>query len=110
MQATRNEYDQTVEHVRKILGSFFSGSGLLASSAQWSAETMAGPGEYVCRDGNKQRIISVEYPHKGWWVPCRVKYEKPAEGITTYPWQAEATPGYCEDKAEYLAQKLSGFG
>lgn len=95
---------------KKISSRYLLAALLLALSAQWSAGTKAEPNEYVCRDGNEQRLISVEYPHKGWQVPCRVKYEKPTQGSTTYPWQAEATPGYCEDKAEYLAQKLSRFG
>jgi hypothetical protein len=62
--------------------------------------------EFTCRAKNESRMISVEYEHKGWQVPCKVKYEKPAEGLTEYPWRAHASPGYCEDKATFLAGKL----
>lgn len=66
--------------------------------------------EFTCRDNNEIRIISVEYEHKGWQVPCKVKYEKPAQGLTEYPWSAQASPGYCEDRAAFLAGKLENWG
>lgn len=66
--------------------------------------------EYVCRHYNEVRIVSVEYEHKGWDVPCKVKYEKQQEGTVEYPWTAQATPGYCEDRAEFLAGKLENWG
>ena len=66
--------------------------------------------EYVCRSGNETRTVSVEYDHKGWQVPCRVKYEKPAQGVLEYPWNAKATLGYCEDRAAFLASKLENWG
>ncbi|MDA0978584.1 MAG: hypothetical protein O3B72_08505 [Proteobacteria bacterium] len=77
---------------------------LLVFSQQVIAE------EFTCRSGNEVRIISVEYEHKGWSVPCRVKYEKPAEDLVEYPWRANATPGYCEDRAAFLASKLENWG
>ncbi len=66
--------------------------------------------EYLCRDGNIERRISVEYEHKGWKVPCKVKYDKSSEGVIDYPWSAETTVGYCEDRAEFLAAKLENWG
>ena len=66
--------------------------------------------EFVCRSGNEVRTISVEYQHKGWEVPCKVRYEKPAEDTVEYPWSANATPGYCEDRAAFLAGKLENWG
>ena len=57
----------------------------------------------VCRHGDKMRIISVEYEKRGQDVPCRVKYQK-AEG-TTYPWNAQNTEGYCEEKAKMLVER-----
>ena len=71
---------------------------------------MARAEDYICRDNAQVRLISVVYDHKGWPVPCRVRYEKPKENSVSYPWRAEATPGYCEDRAKFLADKLSGFG
>ena len=66
--------------------------------------------EFTCRANNEIRMISVEYEHKGWQVPCRVKYEKPAENLTEYPWRAKASAGYCEDRAKFLAAKLENWG
>lgn len=67
--------------------------------------------EYICTSNDIVRSISVEYEHKGWKVPCKVRYDKPAEGGTTdYPWSASATPGYCEDRAAFLAGKLENWG
>lgn len=78
---------------------------------------IAAADDYICRynennnqNNNEERIISVIYDHKGWQIPCSVRYEKPQEGSITYPWRAQATPGYCEDRARFLAEKLAGFG
>ena len=66
--------------------------------------------DFTCRANHETRTISVEYEHKGWQVPCRVKYEKLSEGLTEYPWSALASPGYCEDRAAFLASKLENWG
>lgn len=66
--------------------------------------------DYICVSGKDTRTISVEYEHQGWQLPCRVKYEKTDGQQTSYPWRAEATPGYCEQKAEFLASKLESLG
>ncbi len=79
-------------------------AALLSSTSLFAAE------QYSCRDGNITRIISVEYEFKGWDVPCKVKYDKVSEGPVTYPWAAEASPGYCEDRAAFLKGKLENWG
>jgi hypothetical protein len=66
--------------------------------------------DFQCRSGNVTRYISVEYDHKGWKVPCSVKYEKPAQDIVEYPWSAQTERGYCEDRAEFLTGKLENWG
>ncbi len=66
--------------------------------------------EVTCRANNEIRMISVEYEHKGWPVPCGVKYEKRSESLTEYPWSALASAGYCEDRATFLAAKLENWG
>ena len=66
--------------------------------------------EFVCRSNSETRVISVEYEHEGWQVPCKVKYDKPSESLTEYPWSATAEPGYCEDRAKFLAAKLENWG
>lgn len=45
--------------------------------------------EFTCRANNEIRMITVEYEHKDWQVPCRVKYEKLSESLTEYPWSAQ---------------------
>ncbi len=65
--------------------------------------------DYTCTNAGLERRISVIHA-EGQELPCQVKYEKPDEGDTQYPWQAENTAGYCEAKADYLAQRLSSFG
>ena len=66
--------------------------------------------EFVCRSNSETRVISVAYEHEGWQVPCKVKYDKPSESLTEYPWSAKAVPGYCEDRAKFLAAKLENWG
>ena len=89
------------------IGTMRQAIGLLIISA-FSPAVLAS--EFVCRSNNETRVISVEYEHKGWQVPCKVKYEKPAESLTEYPWSAKAAPGFCEDRAEFLAGKLENWG
>jgi len=64
---------------------------------------------HICRSEGLTRAISVEYEFKGWDVPCKVKYDKQSEGIVEYPWAAESSPGYCEDRARFLADKLTNL-
>ena len=66
--------------------------------------------QYTCLASNETRLISVKYEHKGWNLPCKVKYEKPSKNIVEYPWNSQFTSGYCEDRAEFLAKKLQNGG
>lgn len=67
--------------------------------------------EITCMNGQLQRNISVLHEVEGQEVPCVVKYEKPSEGgITEFPWRADHQEGYCEEKADYLAERLASFG
>jgi hypothetical protein len=87
---------------------------MMRSSTCMLTVLLASPGglasEFTCRANNEIRIISIEYEHSGWQVPCRVKYEKPAENLIEYPWNAQASAGYCEDRAKFLAAKLENWG
>ena len=73
-----------------MLTAFLASPGVLAS-------------EFTSRANNEIRMISVEYEHNGWQAPCRVKYEKPAENLIEYSWNAQASAGYCEDRATFLS-------
>lgn len=64
--------------------------------------------EQVCRNGALVRTIGVEYEQKGEKVPCKVRYDK--ETGLQYPWYANYTEGFCEEKAAYLASKLENWG
>ncbi|XOV88245.1 MAG: hypothetical protein ACFHX7_25365 [Pseudomonadota bacterium] len=66
--------------------------------------------EYLCRNGGMTRTIAVQHEIEGQEVPCVVRYDKPAEGKTEFPWNARTEPGYCAAKADYLATRLGSFG
>lgn len=65
---------------------------------------------YVCEHAGSVRVISVEYVNPPSSVPCRVVYEKTNENRVEHPWRARNERGYCEEKAEFLANKLSRMG
>ena len=65
---------------------------------------------FICRQADNVRLISIEYLDPPKQVPCRVTYEKPNEKSTEYPWSAKNQIGYCEEKAKFLAEKLSSLG
>ena len=80
---------------------------LFSSSASSSDKDQK---DFVCEQANNVRFISVEYLDPPNAVPCRVLYEKPQEKSIQYPWSAKNQAGYCEEKAKFLAEKLSGLG
>ncbi|OUU04281.1 MAG: hypothetical protein CBB92_00390 [Flammeovirgaceae bacterium TMED32] len=63
-----------------------------------------------CSAGTIDRTISVEYDNTDRPLPCRVRYHKPTEGKTEYPWRAANSVGYCEQKADGLVEQLRGYG
>ena len=65
---------------------------------------------FICKQKDNARFISIEYLDPPNQVPCRVVYEKPSEKSIEYPWSARNQIGYCEEKAKFLAEKLSGLG
>ena len=81
-------------------------SMVIAATAYASDEGTA----YVCEHAGSVRVISVEYVNPPSSVPCRVVYEKTNENRVEYPWRARSERGYCEEKAEFLANKLSRMG
>lgn len=62
-----------------------------------------------CKLQNLVRTITVVYEDEG-SVPCHVEYDKPTEGMTQIPWNAQNEEGYCEARAEELKEKLVGWG
>ncbi len=66
--------------------------------------------DWVCNNGGDERVIGVQYEIPGQQVPCLVVYEKRTEGGTDYPWNAKGQVGFCEEKADYLKDRLEGFG
>ncbi len=67
-------------------------------------------GDWICKNGMSERVVRVQYEVPGQPVPCLVVYEKRDEGATDYPWNAKGQVGYCEEKADYLKERLEGFG
>lgn len=80
----------------------------LALALAFSAPVHAG--DWRCENGGNERIIRVQYETEGSAVPCMVVYDKITEGGTEYPWNAKGQAGYCEEKADYLKERLEGFG
>ena len=76
-------------------------TAFLASNA-FAGET------YMCKHGDKERIISVVYDVEGQAVPCKVVYTK--DGAVETPWNAENLAGYCEEKAAAFVEKQRGWG
>lgn len=66
--------------------------------------------EYVCKNSGMTRTIAVQHEVEGQEVPCVVRYDKPDEGKTEFPWNARTEQGYCASKADYLATRLGTFG
>ena len=64
--------------------------------------------EYVCTDGNAERIISVYYENEEAQVPCEVQYDK-GEGAETL-WRAQSQVGYCESKVDDFVEKQESWG
>ena len=64
---------------------------------------------YVCKQGNQERKISIDYANDGATVPCEVTYTK-EDGTTQSLWQAQNVADYCEDKAAAFVEKQRGWG
>lgn len=66
---------------------------------------------FRCVNGDTVRRIEVAYP-SGAAVPCEVRYHKDTEmpGRHETPWRADNEAGYCEGRAQALADRLAGFG
>ena len=83
---------------------------LIAGVTATLAMNTASADQHTCQQGSITRVIAVEHePNQP--LPCSVRYEKPDEGDTvSFPWHANNTAGFCEEKADYLAEKLSLSG
>lgn len=83
---------------------------LIAGVTAALAMNTASADQYTCHQGSITRVIAVEHePNQP--LPCSVRYEKPDEGnAVSFPWHANNTAGFCEEKADYLAEKLSLSG
>lgn len=64
---------------------------------------------YECKLEGLVRTITVVYEAEG-AVPCHVEYDKPTEGMTQIPWNAQNEEGYCEARAAEFTEKLRGWG
>jgi hypothetical protein len=65
--------------------------------------------EYQCTRGSTTRSIVVDYQQAGQQVPCEVVYHKPPQSPRV-PWRANSEVGFCESKADELAQTLESSG
>ena len=74
----------------------------------WVGTTWANP--IQCRFAELVRDIEVMYAYPGQAVPCEVIYRKSMESSVQTLWRAYAEEGYCEARAQQLADKLSASG
>lgn len=85
-------------------------TALLVLIAFFTAPNLAIAGSWICEHNNLIREITVER-ESGVPAPCSVKYNKDAEGQgSKVLWDARNDGGYCDSKADQLAEKLKGFG
>ena len=63
-----------------------------------------------CQSGKLTRSLEVVYSNPGQAVPCEVIYDKSTEGSIATLWHAHYQAGYCEKKAEGMADKLIDWG
>lgn len=84
-------------------------TSLLIASLLASSPLLALEGDlYRCDAASgDQREIEVVYTSEE-KLPCEVQYTK--EGVTETLWVANNQSGYCEEKAKYMADRLTGFG
>lgn len=73
-----------------------------------AAPTAANPTD--CTQGGAERSIEVVYSRPGAAVPCEVVYRKPAAAVTDVLWRADHQAGYCEARAQELAETLRAAG
>lgn len=66
--------------------------------------------ESICRLGQLERRISVDYERPPAKVPCQVRYEKKPGADISFPWRAVREIGYCEARATALAEKFEALG
>ena len=64
----------------------------------------------VCRVGEIERIIGVDYQTPTAVVPCKVRYFKVNDNDLSFPWSAQQEPGYCEARAAALVEKFASLG
>ena len=71
----------------------------------------AGATDYQCSNGNMERRIEI-MSEPGVTVPCEVHYFKDTEapGQHRVLWSAQAEAGYCEARADELAERLRSHG
>ncbi|GAB1262204.1 hypothetical protein [Aurantivibrio plasticivorans] len=67
---------------------------------------------YRCHLRNLERRVEVEYSNTPSPLPCSVKYYKDTEapGTEQTLWSAVNTIGYCEKKANEMAERLEELG
>lgn len=75
-------------------------------------ESMRSGDKLLCKNGNQQRSIQVEYYTEDKSVPCEVHYYKDTEqtGMGQVLWRAANEAGFCEKKMAVVVGELSGSG
>jgi len=85
-------------------------TGLIVSFALLAVPGAAIAESWICEHGSLIREITVKHETEN-PAPCSVIYDKSVEGQgSTVLWSAAFDGGYCDTKANGLAEKLTGLG
>jgi hypothetical protein len=63
----------------------------------------------LCRQGQRERMVALDYLTFGKLVPCKVIYDKQTQPPQVL-WRANNSVGYCENKMSRFLKKLKGYG
>ena len=87
-----------------------TGAALAVIVAPLFAPGIAQAESWICEHSTLIREISVERETSD-PAPCSVVYNKDSEGQgSSVLWTARSDGAYCEEKANGLAEKLTGYG
>lgn len=88
----------------------FIGTGLTVVLTALTLPTTVTAGSWICEQGTLIREINVQRETAN-PAPCSVMYNKETEGQGTNElWSAQFDGSYCDSKADFLAEKLTGLG
>jgi len=83
---------------------------ILITGIVWLLSANTANADTLCRIGDIERRIGIDYANPPSKVPCQVRYLKVNINDLSFPWRAERELGYCEARAEALIEKFKSLG